>query len=144
MDRSGVGRIVEMPNAAQDLAQLRERHVQPGTPCAMALQYRSMRWPNLARTWPELGPELTGLSRQLAGGGSDAGVSEAAERTAEAQLDLARIRHARHRLILAVEAKLMPGQEPATLAGRRAAWEEAMEQTIRELSPSLAKVYARK
>ena len=71
-------------------------------------------------------------------------MSEAAERTAEAQLDLARIRRARHRLILAVEAKLMPGQEPATLAGRRAAWEEAMEQTIRELSPSLAKVYARK
>jgi len=75
-------------------------------------------------------------------------VSEAAERAAEcaaeAQLDLARIRRARHRLILAVEAKLMPGQEPATLAGRRAEWEEAMEQTIRELSPSLAKVYARK
>jgi len=73
MDRSGVGRIVQMPNAARDLAQLRARHVQPGTPCAMALQYRSMRWPSLARTWPRAHPALPAACGRRIGRGRERG-----------------------------------------------------------------------
>jgi hypothetical protein len=91
----------------------------------------------------ELAPEITQLSRQLAGVEPDASINETAEQVAEAQLDLARIRRARHRLILAIEKILASGEGPKMPDGRSKAAEDAIEQAMRRLAPGLERYFVR-
>lgn len=87
----------------------------------------------------ELAPAIADLSRRLAGEGAEAVLSSCAARAAEAQLDLARIRDARRRLILAVETALAPA---GAAARRRDRAEDKSEQLMRAFSPQAAELFA--